>query len=348
MRAYMVRLGTVDSYTPLITILGMESSKLNFLSKSKEIKNHRPKMKKKFLLLFFTLAALYAQAQPVDLSLRLNNGQEYKQVTNSKMTITQVFNGNNLTIDMNINGTMTFSVKYSNDYGFYMDAKFQKLSMSMRMPQGSMEFSSEKYDANDIFSTILGAMKNKSFEVVMSKTGKITEVRNIEALWSSIINQFDQLSEMQKKQIKEQIMKAYGADALKGNIEMVTSIYPDKAVKKGEKWAIRTKLESGMSASMNTEYELVDIAETYILINGNSIIQTEDKEAYIETNGMPVKYDLTGSMKSVIKVDKSTGWIIEASINQEIRGDSYLKENPQFPKGMKIPMTIITDMTIKN
>ncbi len=288
------------------------------------------------------------QAQRADLSLKLEKGKEYKQVTNSKATIIQEVNGQKMNMVMTMSGTITFLVKDNTEIGYEMDAKFEKLSMSMQMPQGLMEFSSEKNDDNDIFSTILGAMKDKAFGVTMSKTGKVTDVKNVEALWGTAINKFDQLPEVQKEQIKVQIMKAYGAEALKGNIEMVTAIYPNSPANKGDKWTIDTKLESGMSANMTTDYEFAELTSEYALIKGKSTIVTADKDAYIKSNGMPMKYDLTGSMESEIKVDKNTGWIIEATINQKIEGDAYIKETSQLPNGMKIPMTMINEMVISN
>ena len=305
-------------------------------------------MKTIFTLILTVFVLTSYQTQNSDLSLKLEKGKEYKQITNSKTTIIQEVNGQKVNMVMTIKGTMTFLVKDITENGYNMDAKFEELSMSMQMPQGLMEFSSEKNDANDIFSTILGAMKDKAFGITMSKTGKITDVKNVEALWSTAINTFDQLSEMQKEQIKAQIMKAYGGEALKGNIEMVTAIYPDSPVNRGDKWTINTKLESGMSANMTTDYEFAELTSEYALIKGKSTIVTADKDAYIESNGMPMKYDLTGSMDSEIKVDKNTGWIIEATINQKIEGDTYIKENPQLPNGMKIPMTMINDMVITN
>lgn len=299
-------------------------------------------------LIFTAFILTSCQTQSSDLTLKLEKGKEYKQITNSKATIIQEVNGQKMNMVMAINGTMTFFVKDITENGYDMDAKFEVLSMSMQMPQGLMEFSSEKNDANDIFSTILGAMKNKAFGVTMSKTGKITDVKNVEALWSTAIDKFDQLPEMQKEQVKAQIMKAYGAEALKGNIEMVTAIYPDSPANKGDKWTINTKLESGMSANMTTDYEFVELTSEYALIKGKSTIETADKDAYIESNGMPMKYDLTGSMESEIKVNKNTGWIIEAKVNQKIGGDTYIKENPQLPNGMKIPMTMINEMVITN
>ena len=280
-------------------------------------------MKTIFTLILTVFVLTSYQTQNSDLSLKLEKGKEYKQITNSKATIIQEVNGQKVNMVMTIKGTITFLVKDITENGYNMDAKFEELSMSMQMPQGLMEFSSEKNDANDIFSTILGAMKEKAFGITMSKTGKITDVKNVEALWSTAINTFDQLPEMQKEQIKAQIMKAYGGEALKGNIEMVTAIYPDSPVNRGDKWTINTKLESGMSANMTTDYEFAELTSEYALIKGKSTIVTADKDAYIESNGMPMKYDLTGSMDSEIKVDKNTGWIIEATINQKIEGDTY-------------------------
>lgn len=300
-----------------------------------------------FTLIFAVIILTSCQSQSTDLSLRLEKGKEYRQITNSKATIIQEVNGQKMNMVMTIAGTMTFFVNDVSANGYSMDTQFETLSMAMQMPQGTVNFSSEKKDPNDVFSTILGAMKDKTFEVVMSKSGKITEIKNVEALWGTAINQFEQLPEMQKEQIKAQIMKAYGAEALKGSIEMVTAIYPDKPVNKGDKWTIDTKLESGMSANMTTDYEFSDLTSDFALIKGNSSIVTADKDAYIESNGMPMKYDLTGSMISEIKVDNNTGWIIEAKINQEIKGDAYIKENPQAPNGMKIPMTMINEMVIK-
>ncbi len=73
-----------------------------------------------------------------------------------------------------------------------------------------------------------------------------------------------------------------------------------------------------------------------------------DKDAYVETNGMPTRYNLKGTMSSNIKVDKISGWIIEAKINQAFQGDVYIKDNPRLPGGLKIPMIMESNMTFTN
>lgn len=303
-------------------------------------------MKKLFTLLFLLTFSVAVFAQKGGLSLNLQKDQVYKQTTTSRGTIEQNFNGQKLNMVMIMNGTMSYRVKTVNPTGYNMEVSFDNLSMSMQMPQGAVEFNSEKNDPNDIFSTVLSAMKNKPFRVVMSKSGKITEIHDVDAMWSNAINQFSQLSDAQKAQIKAQIMKSYGEEAMKGSIESATAIYPEKPVNKGDKWTVSTKLEAGMSANMNTDFQYAENAADHALIKGTSTIATADKDAYVDTNGMPMKYDMTGSQVSEIKVDKKSGWILEAKINQNMKGDAHIKDNPQLPGGMTIPMVIATEMTI--
>ncbi len=305
-------------------------------------------MKTNLSLILITLFFLSCGKQNADLSLKLEKGKEYKQVTQTNATISQEINGQLLNMGMKMNATMVFHVIDITNDGYEMETRFEKLGMSMSMPQGAIEFSSEKNDKTDIMSTVLAAMKNKIFSLTLSKTGKVIEVRNIDNLWSTTINAFAQLNEIQKEQIQAQIMKAYGGDAIKGSIESVTAIYPENPVNEGDKWNVNTKLEAGMSANMVANYEFSEIKKDFAVIKGKSTIETNDKDAYIETNGMPLKYDLKGSQTSEIKVDVKTGWIIEAKINQEIKGDAFIKENPQMPEGMKIPMVMKSEMLIKN
>jgi hypothetical protein len=143
-----------------------------------------------------------------------------------------------------------------------------------------------------------------------------------------------------------QLMHSFGEKAFKGNLEMYMAIFPDSFVKKGDKWVIKTQLESGMAAKMETVYELKKITRTYYQIVGNSTLETIDKDAYVETNGMPMKYDLVGTMTSDIKVDRKSRWIKSALVNSDEKGTASIKENPQLPDGLSMPMRIINKVII--
>ncbi|MEN8120080.1 MAG: DUF6263 family protein [Bacteroidota bacterium] len=305
-------------------------------------------MRKFFNLILVSFILTSCQAQQTELKLNLEKGKEYKQIIDSKATIIQDFNGQKMNTEMTTKRSMSYLVKVVNENDYEMEVKYDSLSMSMQLPQGTMEYSSEKNDEQDIYSMIFAGMKNNPFQITMTKSGKITEIKNIELFFTSTFSKFSQIPESQMEQIKALLIKAYGEKSFKGDIESVTAIYPDKSAVKGESWEIKTKLETAMSADMTTTYKYAESNSNYNLIVGDSKITTADKDAYLEINGMPLKFDLTGNRSSEIKVDKTSGWIIEAKINQDIQGDAYIKGNPQMPDGMKIPVVMKNDMTLTN
>lgn len=303
-------------------------------------------MQKCYSLLVWLMVFTSGWAQKSDLKLNLETGKTYIQTTHSKSTVEQSVGGQQMTIGMGIKGTMNYLVKAVNADDFEMEVTYKSLMMTMQMPQGSMEFNSEKTGEQDILSKILSGMKDKPFRIRMLKNGKVKEVKDIELVFDGAFGHLPQVPEIQLKQIKDQILKAYGADAFKGNIEMVTAIFPDKPVAQSETWTVNTKLASGMEANMATVYKLTEKTADRILIQGDSKIATENKDAYIENNGMKMRYDLAGSMTSQIVIDPKTGWILEAKILQTLQGEAHIQESEQLPGGMTIPMTMKNDMQI--
>ena len=302
---------------------------------------------KKLQTVILVIAVLSsAQAKKFNLKLNLEVGKEYHQRVTSNSGISQEINGRQMNIVMKITGEMIFKVTAHKDDVYDMDVNYERLDMTMQMPQMSMEFSSEKTDDNDILSKILKAMKGKVFSIKMTDKGKVTEVNNIETIYGSAFDDLPQMPAAQVAQIKEQIAKAYGEEAFKGSIEMAVAVFPDKRVKKGETWTVNTKLNSGMEADMASEYTLAEVHPDHYLIKGTSTIETVDKDAYVKVNGMPMKYDLSGKMTSEIQLSRDTGWIIKADIQQEMDGNAYIQSNEQVPDGMKIPMVIKTTLTV--
>ena len=132
---------------------------------------------------------------------------------------------NKTNMNITIFGKMTYKVLDIVNSIYEMEVRYESLSMKMNLPNGEAEFNSENNDDKDIYSSILSKMTNKPFLVKMTKTGKINEVKNIESIFENVFENFPQLTDMQKQQIKNQFIQSYGEKAFKGNIEMCSAIF---------------------------------------------------------------------------------------------------------------------------
>jgi len=283
-----------------------------------------------------------------NLGLNLTVGEIYVQNMNLSSSIIQTVDGKLINTNVSADAKMTYKVTGIQNSVYDMEVQYESLKMKISLASITMEFSSEINDETDIFSTILSSMKNKPFLVKMSRNGKVLEVSNIDSVFAGMFDKFPQLTDVQRQQIQTQLKQAYGENAFKGNIEMYSAIFPDSPVTEGDKWTIKVQMESGMIGEMETVYELREIGDSSCQISGNSKIETTTKNGYVETNGIPLKYDLKGTMISDIKINRKSGWIMSAKISQSIKGTAFVQDSPRMPGGMSIPITVNNDMDISD
>lgn len=305
-------------------------------------------MKKIFFLLVLTLVFKVSVGQKQRLGFNLQVGQTYYHLIKSSSNVKEELNGEKIDIEIGLTSKTAFKVTGLNDSIYDMAVSYEKLEMTMKRADRTMTFSSESKDENDMMSKMLSLMVGQPFNMKMTKAGKIIEVKNVDLIFDNMFDKLPDISAEQKEQVKAQLMQSYGEKAFKGSFEMVTSIFPESPVKKGDSWVINTKLETVMSANLVTTYEFKDRTDSYYFILGNGKIETSDKDAYVQISGMPTRYNLDGNMTASLKVDSKTGWIIEATINQKMSGIADIKDNPNLPGGLTIPMSIENIMNIRS
>src|SRR5690606_33759712 len=107
--------------------------------------------------IFILLAAILTsfQIEEADLSLRLEEGKEYRQTSHSNSTVIQTFGGQDMKMEMVIEGSIVFLVTSADDDQYDLEARYETLSMAMQSPQGAMEFSSDDDDPQNVFSQIM-------------------------------------------------------------------------------------------------------------------------------------------------------------------------------------------------
>lgn len=304
-------------------------------------------MKKSIGLIFSLLILCIAsRAQYVTLTLNLVKGETYYHAVTANASIIQTVNGVQNTIATTVTGKIAYKVIDTRDSLYDIELRYENLSMKMQMPGGTMDASSEKPAPADPISEILAAVKNQRIIVIMTKTGKLKSISGVDDMFNHIIDNYTGLTPDKKQQIKGMLQQSFGDKAIKGNFEMGTAIFPAVPVKKNALWTIDTQLETATPANVHAVYELRDITETHYFIHCNARIDYPSNNAYVETNGMQLKYKLSGFMSTDMVVNRATGWLKESKISQKISGETQIKESEKIPGGMMIPMTMSSDITI--
>jgi hypothetical protein len=304
-------------------------------------------MKKIIVLFVASILLVPCQAQKLNLGLDLSIGETYSQKNTLDISNVQTINGQKSEIKMVITKKISYKVIAQNNGVYNLEGRFDFLSMSMIVANGgSPVFSSEKTGNADPFSAVMSAMKNKPFTVKIAKTGKVVEIDGVDKIITEAFGVLSQLPDNQKDRLQSMLMQAFGEKIIKDNLQNVTEIFPESSVSEGDKWVVKSQLQSVSAVNQKASYELKNVNDSICTIIGTSKLETVDNKAYVETNGASMKYDLNGTMNAVIKLNKKTGWVSEAKILQDVEGSSQLKETTQYPKGIVIPLVRNVEMTV--
>lgn len=304
------------------------------------------KLKMKNILTFITALFILSncQAQKQTISLNLTKGKTYTHRINLEVSTVQSVNEMDMSMKMNMGSLINYKVLNVTESFYEMEIKYADLTMKMDMRNTIQEFDSKKNDDTDILSKMMRALQKSSVLIKITKSGEVIEVKNAENFFTAI-DEITSINEAEKKQMKELLSKSYGEKALKENMKMSMLNFPKQAISIGDNWIVKNTIDNGISTGIETTYELKEVTPDYYLITGISKIASLNKDTFVDQGGMQVRSDLTGTMQSTYKIDKITGWIIDGKAEQQIKGESYIKDSEMMPGGLTMPM-LVTSKTI--
>lgn len=292
---------------------------------------------KRISLLLAIAFLISCNTQKVAVQLNLEDGQTYHQVMTSKSTIVQSFQGQEMEMFMTITGGLTYTVKGKEDDAFLIDLMYDSLIMVMKTPGQEIVMSSESEDTTDMYGGMMQAFTGKAFTIKMNQTGEIIDVTGLENLYEGMADEYPMMTEEQKQQFREQMKDALGKNAMKNNLEMATAIFPDEPVMIGDTWQIVTQMAKPFKGTLTTTYELLETTNTAYKVHGDAVIESTGTET---AGTQDISYTLNGTMSSDLLVDKKTGWINDADIQQKLSGNFEAQ-------GITMPMDMTTTMTLK-
>lgn len=291
--------------------------------------------------------SLFSWAQRYQLELQLEKGASYSQYMEADVSSIAKADNKDVHTDMGVKGLMTFEVMDIIDSVYLLEAYYESIEWTMDLPNKSLKFSSEIEKEGDVVSMLFEAMTYNPFELKLSKTGKVLEIKNLDSVIFAALDEFE-LGQTEREGFYNQLHENFNESSVKSSIELATAMFPNAPVAIGEKWAKQTTIKSLVPLKLTMIYELKEVTPTQYVIQGSAKIQTVDKDATIEMGGMYLSYNLQGSLINELTIDRATGWTKKGGSRQVMKGTCTIKENPKSSQKMTVPIQVFSNTSISD
>jgi hypothetical protein len=302
----------------------------------------------KYLLLFFIGFANIAYGQ-YSLALNLEKGSSYYLNINSINHFSGEIDGKKMDINTQVNGRMKFTVLKVSALDYELEASYDTIHFALRGPMGQLEFSSGR-EMQD-YGSAQGSqhpVPGKSVHLTLLKNGAVSKIENSDTSgFASIFKNFP-MAKMLKELMMGSFKKSFSRHALKENIEKFTAIFPDKKVGLQESWGSVIKPDSNSDNTIKINYTLVSYQSGIAVIKGHTEskakISHKDSAKGFGIN-IPEAGDFEGESESTIQVDTKTGWIKDADIKNDLKGQIQIKNRSDSTVKVS-PLQMHGDLTL--
>jgi hypothetical protein len=297
---------------------------------------------KKLILFIAICSSVIVTGQNV-INYNLEKGGVYPQNQLMTSVQNQVINGMPQDITTKVITESDFIVTDIIDGIYYIDVKINKMSNTTKTAMGSQEMDSEGGQANPM-NKLFSNMIEFPIKITMNKQGEILSLDNSAQL-ENMTKDID-MPEMQLGQIEGAMKAEMSTEKQMSSYNLLTQILPKNAVSVGDTWNNTVTINSVIELETATTYKLESATEELYTISATATIKSPEGSK-METMGLKANVDLSGPLTATYTLDRKTGWIQKANVEQQLDGNMTIEKSEMMPQEMKIDMKTKTTTVIE-
>ncbi|TLX70243.1 hypothetical protein E9993_22465 [Labilibacter sediminis] len=298
-------------------------------------------MMKKFIgaLVVFVFCTGWLHAQTYDLKYKLKKGTDYRFYQETVMSIIQTLGFLEQEIKNEFKGITRFTPVGTEGNNIVLKTSFETLALKIESIMFNMNYDSSKpVNQDDEMARIYNGIVGKDFKMIITPQGTVVRIVGLNELIDKAIASMGNVQPQAASKLKRAMAAQMGEKALKGNMEMILSIYPKGAKRVGDKWSTGTVLTSALKANLSNNWTLADVSDKQWKLTGDGNISAQNIRA--KMHGMDVVFNLKGKQKTEYSLNQADGWFINGKQSQQIDGTVNMNVSSQLPQGMDIPMKV--------
>ncbi len=281
---------------------------------------------KRLISLFFVFAALSMQAQSVKLEFKPVKGVEYpvSMEVNQTMNLIVPGMGNLVTqTDQIIGAVVTLAEEV--EQGYLVEARLTRITVKSVGQGQSQVFDSE---GEDVLGQAIKSLMGKPLKMIISRRGEVIEQMPAEDVFYTVADSIlaTQYARRRREQSIEQIKQLFSQNTIKSVVQAGLTKFPDREMTIPSVWTDEEPSQE-LGAIITVQQRLTGISDNRASITAKSVIMPDPNATKSETAQRMEQISGNGEATSVI--DTQSGWVIESSGTQSLRGELVVEQAGQ-------------------
>jgi len=266
----------------------------------------------------------------------LPQGETLKQIVSMESRTTQKLMGQEMESVIIMTMSSSFNVKGTDADNYLVDMTYDAIRMDVSVMGNSVSFDSntdEEKAFGQNLSPVFKAMTNIPIDLKINRQGKVELVNGYDKILDAMSDAASELDETTKKAMFQEFDNQFSDKAIKEMFEKTVMYFPPNPVAIGETWNIKTQITQSFPIDVDMELTLTDVKDNVAIIEGTGNVSTNASQ---KMNGIQATITLKGTQTATIEIDTKTGWVINANVEQNLKG----------AMGTKMPQTSVNIVKI--
>lgn len=300
-----------------------------------------------FALLLFLSACRFAPSsdERVDpkktYRLRLNPeaGSRYHyEISNESKTTIEIEEDKKLQTKNISTLGIFYDVDKDSSGNILLKMSFDKIKLSMDNGEKQTDMDADNAgSSSDPMEKMLGVLKSANVRVVLNPAGETKSISGYKEVGEQLVSMTTSTDENAKQAVAKQWEQVVGNGLIKNNVSQFFKMFPDSALRIGDKWKIRSTQSTDLSLNTTTQFHLKDITNGMAEIESEGQIESDPTPTFL--NGYQVVAHVKGTQSGYYEMDTRTGMLVSSTLISKAEGTMEVM-------GRKVPIKMEVSVTM--
>ena len=254
-------------------------------------------------------------------------------ITNETETKMEV-NGTEVKNISKSNAGVSYMVNKDSSGNFIFTIKYDKLHIYTKTGDNETEADADNGRLSmNLVDRLLAILKDANLVATITPLGEIKQIKGYDDLSAQLLSTLDQ-NDLNARQIaQKQLDKMIGGEMIQNNLDQIFKIFPDSAVRVGDKWKINYDQKGDLNFVVTSYFKLKDITSEIVHLTSESEIKSDNSPTTM------MGYAVTSNLEAKYEIESKTGMLLNSKTDSEIKGTIQL-QGTEIPIKIKVSVEI--------